>query len=466
MLKLLNTIDRNHYQLITYLNSDIQPHASVVDLSKHCRCSEKTIYTYLDQIAQEWEPLLTIEKDNGRYFVREYNQKMNERILRVFLMRSLAISLFIDIVKNPMTPNEERMTQFYISESTFYRTLRIMNQEFASSAIQFQRNGSRPVSIVSDQEHYVRKFVTCLVLELYGTENLDDILQINTEVAKALIRKAFDQKGIYHDSLTLVFSVILFAISDLREQQGFHSNLSMIPEYQANTMDFSGVFRGYRNYDITRSKQSLNEVMYYHTQILDTIATKRFTDAFISKLMHTYDYELSSETQAFMSLIHRTLLNNYTLYPFKTSLFIDRIADFMNAFNTDHPQLRADVYQSLMITNDLMPLDPQLYIDDFLYWTIMNCPEILSYEARTQHVLIYSDLGYQHAVYIRNEIMTRFKLDPKQIIIDCMSYFELSSLDYDLCIGNIPTVTDAILIDDYPTQKQYLGILEKLFFLM
>ncbi|UPU38692.1 hypothetical protein MX850_08705 [Erysipelothrix sp. Poltava] len=50
MLNLLNTLDRNHYKLITYLNSDAQPHASVGDLSNHCKCSEKTIYTYLDQI--------------------------------------------------------------------------------------------------------------------------------------------------------------------------------------------------------------------------------------------------------------------------------------------------------------------------------------------------------------------------------------------------------------------------------
>lgn len=464
MLNLLNTLDRNHYHLITYLNSDQKPHASIADLSKHCKCSEKTIYTYLDQIAQEWEPLLIIEKDNGRYYVNAYNQKINEQVLRTFLMRSLAISLFIDIIKHPKTSNEDRMTQFYISESTFYRTLRTMNQEFASSAIQFQRNGNRPVSIISDQEHYIRKFVTCLVLELYGTENLDDILQINTEAAKTMICNVFDQKGIYHDSLTLVFSVILFVISELREQQGFHSNLVITPATLVETVDFSDVFKGHRDYEVKRCMKSLSEVMYYHTHVLEPNVTKQFTDAFLIELMQTHHYALSSNTQAFMSLIHRTLLNNYTLYPFKTSLFIDRIAEFMKAFNTEHPQIRKDVYQALISTNSMISLDPNLYLDDFLYWTIMNCPEILERTPRIKRVLIYSDLGTQHASYIRDDLMSRFQLDPMQIKIDCISYFELNSMDYDLCIGNTPSFDDVILIDDYPTQKQYITILEKLFF--
>lgn len=463
MLNLLNTLDRNHYKLITYLNSDAQPHASVGDLSNHCKCSEKTIYTYLDQIAQEWEPLLIIESYSGRYYVDEYNQKTNEQILRTFLMRSLSITLFIDIVKNPETLNEDRMKQFYISESTFYRTLRMMNKEFGSSAIQFKRNGSRPVSIVSEQEHYIRKFVTCLILELYGTKDLDDILKINLEEAKLVIQEVFDRKGIYYDSLTLIFSVTLFVVSELRERQGFHSNLSMIPATMVEGMDFSKIFEGYRDYKTTHCMQSLSEVLYYHTPILNPSETKVFSDAFLDELIAKHDYILSKDTQNFISLIHQTLLNNYTLYPFKTSLFIDRIADFMHAFYEEHPKIRSDFYQALNASQTIS-LNPDLYLDDLLYWSIMNCSDILEQKPKIMRILIYSDLGIQHAMYIRNNLMCRFKLDATQIPIDCMSYFELTSMDYDLCIGNTPTTSDVILIDDYPSQKQYINILRKIIF--
>lgn len=467
MLKLLNTTDRNHYRVIMYLNSDARPHVSIADLSKECHCSEKAIYNYLDQITQEWDSELKIHNLNGRYFVDHYNQKLNDKILRTYLLRSTAIALFIDIILHPHTSNEHRMEQFFISESTYFRALRSINEEFKSNAIQIQRNGSDPVSIVSDQEHYIRKFVTCMVLELYGSEPLDAILKMNTAACMHLIQKVFEERGSYYDSLTLLFSVTLFAVSELRERQGFHSNLCIMEKTSVNNACFDSIFEGYRPFDTQVCIQSLSEVLYYHTPVLEPSITNAYTQKILDYVMEATNKKLSLKSQTFIKTTHQTLLNNYVLYPFKTSLFIDRVAGFMDGMNSERPWLQKQFLCAFDKVKPIIQFDPNLYLNDLLYWTIMNCPEILDSKFQQISVLCYSDLGVQHAHYIYTDLVRRFQLNERDFTVVCSGINKIPQEHYDLVIGNtdIAQYSNVILVDDYPTQNQYLKILEALYHL-
>ncbi|AZK43510.1 HTH domain-containing protein [Erysipelothrix piscisicarius] len=465
MWTLLNTTDRNHYRVITYLNSDDRPQASIAELSKQCGCSEKTIYNYLDQIAQEWEPELKIQNLHGRYYVDQYNQKLNDKILRTFLLRATSISLFVDIFLHPNTSNELRMEQFFISESTFYRSLRAINASFKSNGIQIQRNGFAPVSIVSDQEHYIRKFVTCMVLELYGSEHLDSILKMNTEACTAMIQHIFQARGIYYDRLTLVFSVTLFAVSELRERQGYHSNLCLMEKTSIQDACFEPIFKDYREFDAHICIQSLSEVMYYHTPVLNPSIIEPYTQKILNHVMEATQKNLSPSTQAFITTTHQTLLNNYMLYPFKTSLFIDRIAEFMNGLDKERPWLKSHFLGAIESVEPVVQLDPKLYLNDLLYWTIMNCPEMLELIPRKISILFFSDLGEHHARYLQSDLFGRFQLNTTDFIVTCCSACEIQHDAYDIIVGNAvrSEYPQIILVDDYPTQNQYVMILEALY---
>lgn len=474
MIKLLNSNDQAVYALVCKLNQPDTPHFSISELASTLNFSEASIRKYLGQIKTEWSETIRYSKLNNKIFVDTYSAQASQIILKSFLMRSTSIRIFLDLLTNPDISNYDRAELYHMSISTFDRHITQINHSFRTSNITLKRNGTKPISVVSEDEYHILKFSSCLILEVYGLEhNLFDNL-ISFEDAMTLICLFLDEQSIYYDHLSIVFNTTLFQLSICRQRGGIKNTTD---DACSESIAFTN-----KHLSKIRSKTSLplEFINFALSHVLHFVSPENLQDnhlSFSEDFCKVFDTLTNNTlTKANLKFIEETLstiINTYIIYPYKTSLFIDRIQYFVEALIQQYPWIGDLFIKAFQYTTTTSPVNPDLYFNDLVYWTIQEIPELIFRKTETINVLMTSDFGEKHLKLIQSILLSEVFVYQCNVHFDLIKFSDImisdNSLDsYRIIISNRPipclaTSHNFFILDDFPslfqlsTIKQYIN---------
>lgn len=456
MINLLNSDDQIRIKIIRLVNTVAKPAMSVKEITQLLSVSEKTALNYILELSEEYPNHIQFDKVAKSLKVKVFSKRYENEYIRLYLRKSKSVSTLLNIALKLNISNKQRFDELSISESTFYRTINTLNENLKSSQICIKKENDF-WGLVSNSESYIRKFISCLLIEIYDIKSITDFYP-NLIIYRVLLSEYFKILSIDVDDISLNFFTTLFSVSLIRRSKEVSSSKIHL-ELMNNKliMEFAKKYAKNSEYSTTDILFSLQEVMYYFMNTSGKNEVKCIK-TFGHILNESLEFTLTQDQINYADIIIERLIFSYRIYPFKTSIFIDRIQDFVENLSTNHSTLVNRFGYALNSWLNQRDLE-LLLLNDVIYWMLVKYPNILSNWQGKIKLLVISDLGIEHLNFIKHFLTNKMYYSSKIEFI-LKSSNDVNKSDFisaEITLTNLTCYLDlpnTILIDDFPNTTQ------------
>ncbi|MGM0172845.1 helix-turn-helix domain-containing protein [Enterococcus sp. DIV0800] len=437
-------------------------------------CSMKTILYDVDAINNDWGEHVGIEYSRTKGIrLNDALHNKTRQLARNLMEESEAFLFLEQIFFNPNEDAEYWISKLYISEATFYRMVRQIDQVLGERGLVLER---RPFRLVAKNERWVRVFYVQLFLEKYGLNEWP----FDLERCKTIefIRTANDSFAIAYNDREILESSYLLAVIILRSSQGF-----VLTEEEKMDMDQVLIenileLRDAADQTIKDSPYKVTEHWYYE------VANSLFCACFISRydgncqeilveLEHFVDeliavYELSLSAENRKDLLQKLLQIHaaYQVFPLPRAILFDSAAYFARNAKIQYPHFTKYI-QQLLLQMERTGGDPWFSQFYFSVLTVLfkewnGLAHSLDAQSSKVKVLVLSDSGENHAKMLMELIQNRFyyRVVATAYPGSALDFQQDESFkDYDLVVANYQiknySYSNLKIVDDFLTESDF-----------
>lgn len=442
--------------------------------------SERTVAKDIVMLRKRWGHHLNIEvsKKNGVRLINQNIASMGAVFTDIF-NDSLSLQWIRELLFHPSKSIEFYEDRLFTSRSTLIRLLPRINLYLAEKGMRIRCENNR-YDFIGTDEQYLRDFSASFLLELYGLNLNKYDLELDLSVIKDIVLPVM-RRNIHpdefswavNDEISIVYHMMFYIISLVREQSGYNSFSSHSAEGEISSEHLDYIRQHFPGTEI----QNLSPVHEYiknqfngwssdeeRTSVTDAAA--EFCDRFFSDIAYVPDLRTEKNL---ISIIKRVYFS-IKLRPFRTSELFNRIYYFSLSLNRENPRLYEVTSNCLEHLSKKIGLDVSCRIADVLFWMCIVCPELTDAKKHYRAVLV-SDFGNFHTEFLAKTISRFFKRESSDFLaIDVCSYMDiLAGKDlkcYDVLITTFPGLASAherpILINDYPGTDDFCAIYKTL----
>ncbi|GCF93892.1 hypothetical protein NRIC_17830 [Enterococcus florum] len=442
-------------------------------------CSVKTLLSDVEAINHDWHGKIGIEYSRTKGLRLEDSMQNMIRPLTADIMEDSESFQFIEGIF--FYPNEDVdfwMKELYISEATFYRMVRQIDEVLSRKDLVLKR---KPFRIVAEDERWVRIFYVQFFLEKYGLNSWP----FKTDRSRMLefvqeSSQTFDI--ILNDRDKMEYSFLL-SIIIIRCYQGFEMSDETIPKVEESIYEelqelYPSAEKAVEGTPFGVSKKWYQEVV--HSLFFDCFVTDQNGDAervrteiedFLSQLIMTFKIPLHENSQKRIVQKMMRIYHGFQVYPQSRVILFNEAAFFGRAAQRQYPHFTKKV-QKLLVELEhqtSVPWFSQFYFAVlrclFMEWLqLVHYLDVLSLKRK---VLIISDSGRRHGEMLADLVKSRFFYQVETSVYDD-SIFTITEETfqkferYDLILSNTAfdeyPRTNLIVVDDFLTDADYTVI--------
>lgn len=448
-------------------------------IAKAIGSPDRTVVEDLKNIRTRWGDLFQFDfNPNQGFKIKNKNTATYAVFLRSLIQEAIPIHALLLLLFEPNQHSEYYELKLYISTSTFKRTVRMYNQILSPYGTKIvSKNGH--YQLTTTNESYFRKFFSCLLLEVYGTELNLSSFKIDAKLITQFLEINFPKNKFTYDQMVSAFVFAFFTVSLYRENQGCNasSHLETITiNSDQNQLILNQITPIFPNITMASLQRITTEVSS-HLGIEKAINSKpeiimaanEFAEGF-AKSFNVSKSEIDLDT---LKLLLMSLYNSYDLYPFKTSLIFDRIALFAESFCQANPFFTSIIEPLIAKFCQQTAANYQLLYNDLIYWLSINYPDLTTSWYLTRNVLLLTDFSREQGWLVSNYIYALLEnSNHLNLKIDVHLFHDfdvstISPLNYDLVVTTVPNLNlsvKTVLIDDYPNNDNMRDIYRAVYY--
>lgn len=439
-------------------------------------CSTKTILSDIEAINHDWQDKIGIEYSRTKGIRLDDSLHNKIRPLAADIMEESESFQFLERVF--FRPNEDAdywINELYISEATFYRMVRQIDDVMEKRGLRLER---KPFRITADDERWVRIFYVHLFLEKYGLSEWPFDLEkdkIITFVHRS--SEAFDI--MMNDRDTMEYSFLL-SIIIIRCSQGLIMSNSTIKEPDEEILAKLKDLYTYAEATVENSDYVVTKTWYQeviHSLFYDYFLTnKKETydqvctgiESFLEQLVSTFKIPLEELNQKHLTQKMLRIYRGYYIYPYSRAMLFNEAAFFSRSAQHYYPHFARTVQQQLIDLEREMAFP---WFSQF-YFLVLRCLftewgqlahylDVLSPKVK---ILIVSDSGRRHGEMLSELIQSRFYYRVEITVYDesvlHLTPEKMEAFDvYDLVISNYSLkqypYSNLQIVDDFLTEVDF-----------
>lgn len=422
-MTIISNKEQRLISLLNFLNS--QKRLSVLKLTQMLNCSKSTILNDLNYFSKNWSDLIHIQITKDQLVEMESSSNGNtNKIIRDIIVNSLEIQ-FIKLLF--LTPHQNVFyyaEKLYTSPATLYRVIKKLKKDLKLLGITIE-NQNKTYQLVSSNELNLFLFISKGLEEFYGLEIPMNSSEEEFKEFSSLYNYKLEEE---HYFMYLIWGVIQ------------HNNINN----SQNTMVSFDLFKEtYDNIPLTPS--------------LDN-----YIDEFLEEIGDTF--LLCSNVSTKLNAILSFCKKKETLFPLHQYLFINRHQSFVENYAKSNVVPFNRLKKSLEHLLAKLNMDINFSFDLALYLLLTNCRLTLK-KNQNKHIYIYSDLGLNHAKFIKQSVVAVFADNALTISTVNRQFFDNYHYQTsDLIISTIfiSNQIPTIFVDDYLCSDHYFRIRKEL----
>ncbi|SFN87507.1 helix-turn-helix domain-containing protein [Proteiniclasticum ruminis] len=450
MRKILDTAHQRRIRLLEILLSKNE-YVTMSALAKEVEASERTVAEDLTQLKLKYSEELHMEisRKNGVRLIHP-NIASVSLIFRDTFQESVALMWLKELLLHPNQSMEYYEEKLFASKSTLLRMLPRINHFLDDYDMRFEVKGGL-YRIFAKNEGFLRDFYASFLLELYGLNlkeyDLSIDLSVLSKITLANLKNAVPKEHlawIAQDDLSLVYRMMFYLVSLIREEHGFSMKSEYPLELELDSEDFAALKQHFPR--VTRENlRGIHEYLYlqqngFHSeQEKQQVTTEvlRFIDRFTQRL----NYPTSSEQKDRFLFVVLSIYFKVKQRTKDTSLLFDRVYYFSESLSRENPFLYTVVKEELSTLSQNLEFDFAENLHNILFWLLLAEPSLAGV-SRRKTALLLSDFGTPHSIFLKNRLEHFFKSTNMDLSVDLHKDFSLpdeSALKkYDIILSTLP----------------------------
>lgn len=452
------------------------------DLSAAVQASERTVAEDIAYLKKHWGQILNLElsKKNG-IKLQNQNTASLGLVFNDLFNESVALRWLKELLFHPQQTAGFYENKLFVSRSTLSRLLPRINRYLAGRGMSIDCRNNR-YQLLGKDEHYLRDFSASFLLELYGLDLNKYDLTLDLTLIKDLILSVLtnhlqprELDWVLDDDISLVYQIMLYLVSLVRENQGYRIISSYPVEEDICTLNWHALQQQFPHLTID-SLRPIHHCIYiqyrgWNSPEEEALVTQE-TAAFLERVFSAISVSLDEGKRYLLTFIAKSLYLSAKFRPFKTSALFDRVYYFSLSLKRTSPLLYQVLTESLIPFSRRLNLDMSAKTGDFLFWMCLICPELYQV-AQAKTALLISDFGKPHARFLaqaltdfftkRHSPLLRIEIAPyPDILLAPVPGFDIQG--YDLLLTTIPNLPlshrQIFLLNDYPSYNELHKIYE------
>lgn len=419
MRELLDSSTKRRLEILEQLNRS-SDWISSNELANTNKASLRTINSDVHFLKENWFPHLIIEtsKKNGVRLSTPPSSHASV-IYNEVIENSEAFQLLEKIFFNPDINLEDWEEEMFISESSLYRISNLLTNSLSHYDLVLQK---RPCRVANINELYVRYFYTTFFSEVYGIH--DWPFAVDRRKTVMMAKEIFEQSGYQVDETMHLNLAYILAVSLERISQGFYTTISY-PERITDTQ--RAVFYEAEDkindiiavLDLTLNNQVLDDLInsiYFIKSLmidqLDILTLKKKLARFLELIKEALDLEIDDHSRLNIKNVLTFTYLEHLIYPFDDFILFDRYEFNGTAIRNNFPAFTKVVEKGLKDMEEEMDF-PWLsrFKNKVIYWIMVKwkrLPTILENKKEKANLMVFSDLGEEHANLLAEMIIKNF----------------------------------------------------------
>ncbi len=455
---------------------------TIAEIAENVHSSERTVSKDIAILRTRWGQGLGIDisTKNGIRLINRNVATVSKVFIDIF-NESTALRWIREMLFNPRKSIEFYEEKLFTSRSTLIRLLPNINRFLAKRNMAVKCEGNR-YELTGEDEQYLRQFFTGFLLELNGLELSEYPLDFDLGVLGHLISTIFahnldelEWSFVIHDDIATVYYMMFYLVSLVRESQGH----TVVSDYQTDDEIDANELNYIKKHFSHITEQNLRPI---HAFIVsqycgwksaeEEARVTREADAFSERLAKAANVSFGEEIRRQIRFVICSLYLTAKTRPYRTSELFDRIRYFSLSIEQSNPTLYEMIQSNLAVFSQNIHFDISLQSDTIVFWLCLTCPELVLTPPEKK-VLVVSDFGHQHAIFLARSIENLFNKGATATVdITPASYPDalmlLSSEKYDIVITTTPDIqsqqSNVILVNDYLGYDDFCQLYQALFF--
>lgn len=476
MIELLDNATRRRIEVVERL-IEHNDWLSASEIADQLNVSQKTVSTDLHYISLEWKHFVRFENDTQKRYRAYLITTSLKQLYRSILNHSESFNLIEAIFLDPSHSIAYWKDTFNFSEATLRRIIDKINESLASKKVQFK---FKPLALVSEDEMYVRLFMTRYLIEAF--EPREWAIGSDTNQVVRLLYLIYDY--VLPESPFMLDESLpaMFFTSMIRYSQGFYLNhtLDTIDECLFNQVSsflkehWESLEDIFENYPLEYSRQLVLEIctiVFPFYQKHDA-KVKQQLDRAVTIISESFHAPIQSEArQELLTHLERSIIAHNSVHEDFTLLFARESSGVSNLkyYHFPYYLLSQKVLNEVDIiaqSRSKARLIDTLTMIIITQWTkLISCVEN---QKRRVNVLCLSRISSDHASFLRDIVANRFDSNVKvfPIFLDGRNRYEegttLPNFDLAISYDDIKTIPQGKLIvcDIVPSPRDFAVIIE------
>ncbi len=435
----------------------------IPELVERVDSSYRSVADDLTTLKKRWGDKLQLESARS-LGVRMHNQNMNS-IGLVFMdlfNESVPLKWLREIFAHPKQTIEFYEDRLFTSKSTLRRHLPRINQFLANYQMKIH-NVKNHYEVRGRNEAFLRDFFATFLLELNGIDLQSFDLGLDITVLFKLVYQDLAQKldplkfqWVQNDDVVLVYQVMYFLISLIRENQGYHIRSSYDIQDRLDEESFEYLkqfFPALRRSHCRPIYEYMHKMYEGWDSKEEQDRVQRASENYTNHILEETGLQVDDDLHYLLCFVPTNVYLKGKTRPYKTSSLFDRTQNFAVALKKANPAL----YQILDESASQFFIDAGLKTDfmndSVTFWLCLTCPTLYQY-SRPKTALLLSGLGRAHASFLVEVLENFYNRDNFTNIRVAVGNIpevmaEATYNDYDFIITTIPNM-------DFPGKKVYL----------
>ncbi|OJG17995.1 hypothetical protein RU97_GL002068 [Enterococcus canis] len=478
MEELLTATTKRQLKLLEIMNRE-QRWLTAAEITRLLDCSLKTLQSDLRFFGEQWSEYFTVEvsKQKGLRLVLSNKNKIGN-LYRQVIHQNDAFTFMEELFFEPNQDSDYWQRHCYLSEASFYRMVNKVEKALARRGLQLERN---PFRITATDERRVRMFFAYYFME--KNQLHDWPFPFDRQRMLCLVMRSLTDFEWTLDDAQILKLSYLFAITIIRRNQGFALKESYFQEpldvleqiLLNNTAAVKAIVAlGQQELPQFWVKEA-SQTVFYQFYIWDNPEEELRIQRQIAQALHkaatVADIPIKITDVESISDRLMDLYGKFKAYPYPHFVLMDKYAYTTQGIYTNYPVMCA------ILEKVLYQLEKQTnfpWYSEFryrcIYWIFIKwdrLPLLAEAKRRKAHILIASDLGYEHAQLLADMIEGTFQ---QRVIVavnqESLLFFNQEELrkfeDYDMIVVNNPMSIfpeeKQLVVENIPTIRNWIEL--------
>lgn len=453
---------------------------SLAELSEQVGASERSVSQDISSLQQRWGSKLNLEsKRNVGYRLLNQNSNSVSQVFMELFNKSVPLRWIREILFHPNMSIDYYEEELLISRSTLFRQLPKINKFLTAYGMElhYEKNNCQ---LLSKDEAYLRDFCASFILELNGLDLADYDVHLDISLIYRIMYQALAKNlepaqfaWLQKDDVTLVYAVMYYLISLIRENQGYHIPSTYSIEGEIDEESFLYLKRFYpqiKKACLRPIHEQINNMWNGWDSEEEKTRVRTAGLHFAETILAKTGLQVDAEKFYLMQFVPTSVYLKSKTRSYKTSSLFDRIAYFAKSLEQTNPALFQIIDSCACAFFQEVNNQDSFMNYTIVFWICEVCPELYQYSA-PKTALLVNNFGRAHTDFLANTLenffnrggLVNLKIEREEY---SAALAKAPSSNFDFVITTIPDLSvegkTVFLIHDYPNANDLHAIYQAL----